>query len=594
MQLVLQDFRLRDKGKSINLSVGSGDDFFPEAKRMVMEHVRLQENEEVFFCVYASGFQGRLMLYDCSGYWRLGEPRSLFIYYWVGERPESPSKKMERLEEAVSNLTLTVRALEARSSSALDRKQMWKSAGRLELEEIRDRFACAAIDKTVQRLLPIGQLTTEEKVQANMEKVLGAILPPNMWRSCAASGLVFGGRMHKIDLVLFSNTLCALEYVDVVFEFKTSIKSEETRRDVSLQLVDRMAFIFQAQPLRQLCWGIASDACSFFFVQCRRDLSFSVSSTAALLDESFGLPLLAGFLSGPAELRGYIPVVMPKLWGCGALSSLMSSERNMVFALDEMKVAKVSADKSNIINERRVMEFVCQAGASFLCAELFPCEIETGCKEWPYGFQMKRIAVLTCGSAESLTSVIGDVLWRLAVLHELGYVHNDVKPSNILMNESEALLGDFGSAVTGTGEGKQGSTEAFRIIEGCFEAAPYQCDLEGLYWTALALWLWLKKGSSMWPQLSVLKRKEKFAFFGFAENLNEEGVPTSPVLFAYLCGQAKARKLFSPLQFLQDLKPEKRWVDSVSRRIAEAQLPSCPRHILEWFCKRWNREAANK
>lgn len=200
-------------------------------------------------------------------------------------------------------------------------------------------------------------------------------------------------------------------------------------------------------------------------------------------------------------------------------------------------------------------------------------------------------SALAANSEDSLVRIIGDMLWRLAVLHELGYVHNDVKPSNILQDGNDVLLCDFGNAAKGIGEGLSGATEGFRVIPGLFQAGPYQCDLEGLYWTVLSMWLGVRKGSSRWPQLLVLERKEKFGLFAFAESPGDEGVPTNIVLFAYLCGQAKARKLTNPLQFLKNLGPAKNWIERTLKRIETEGLPHCPRPILEWFCKRWKREA---
>lgn len=174
------------------------------------------------------------------------------------------------------------------------------------------------------------------------------------------------------------------------------------------------------------------------------------------------------------------------------------------------------------------------------------------------------------------------------MLHELGYVHGDVKPSNILRRDSDGafLLCDFGHSGQGVGRGLMGGTPAFRVMEGAFQECDYQCDLEGLFWTTVSLWVAVRRGKDKWK---VLKEEDRLAEWGvlLLKATEKRPHPSDEVLRAYLCGQARGGVLISPLEVLNRVPwMASDWEEAARQLISHQGLPDCPKAILEWFAKR--------
>jgi len=341
--------------------------------------------------------------------------------------------------------------------------------------------------------------------------------------------------------------ICPIKYVDTLFEFKTDISTNAGQRDVTLHLLDRMNFVFQAQPMRQHCWGIALDTRRYLFASCERSLrGLRVSSPLTLLDNP-ALSLLIRFLSGAPTARGYIAVVMPKLWGTEAMCLLSGSESkgSAVFEMEGNVAAKVAVSESSIMHELAVMRELEEECAGWLFPRLVLSERQTGNDLWPFGFRMARHDVVSVETEEHVLSVMGNVFWRLAVLHELGFVHGDVKPSNFLVAHTQTMLCDFGNSMRGNGRGLTGGTEAFRVIDGVFGECDFQCDLEGLYWATLTLWQQVKLKKTHWKGLTEEERRSLWSVMAM-HDANQKVCPQDPKLFAYLCKQGKSRLLINP------------------------------------------------
>ena len=409
-----------------------------------------------------------------------------------------------------------------------------------------------------------------------------------MWRDWHSSGVQFAGRLHKVDAVLLTREIEGMEYVDVLFEFKRTLATDAELRDVVLQLVNRMYFVFEAHALRQRCWGVAMDSRRCVLVCCDRSLQVWVSLSVSLLGDS-GLSLLAKFLSGPPTTRDYVSAVLPSLWGKEAVCCLAGGEGCAVFGMDEKVVAKVGVSEFSIARElETIRELQNALPSELVCPRVVERELATGNAAWPYGFQMARLNAVSVESEAGLVCVIGGALWRLAVVHELGYVHGDVKPSNLLARDAQVLLCDFGHAKRGDGRESKGGTEAFRVIDGLFEACEFQCDLEGLYWAALTLWLQVKSQKPEWKGLIEDERRREFSLLHLYE-ANRKFCPRDPVLFAFLCKQAKARTLINPVRILRSVParlPVAEWKKSVREIVEQQALPQCPEEVLEWFARR--------
>lgn len=222
---------------------------------------------------------------------------------------------------------------------------------------------------------------------------------------------------------------------------------------------------------------------------------------------------------------------------------------------------------------------------------------------------MARLEVVCVSGEADVVRLAGDIFWCLAVLHELGVVHNDVKPSNMLVvadtQQGPAVLCDFGHAVRWR-SGEQmldvcGATESFGVVRTAFEncaTSMYACDLEGLYWSVMALWLQVVDKKATWrPEKAAarLSNMEQCGGQGLIREYKENGVqrvlPHDPVLRHYVHEQARERKLWEPHQLMEQYLGvlretncgEDEWLARVQRLEAEAQVFPCPRRVLQWF-----------
>lgn len=80
-------------GKTWNKDVQCGYDFFPEAKQYITRSWNLQTAHTVLhLACYVSGVDGPVHLEDAHGYWRV-QPSSNMIFFWVGEKQDSPARR---------------------------------------------------------------------------------------------------------------------------------------------------------------------------------------------------------------------------------------------------------------------------------------------------------------------------------------------------------------------------------------------------------------------------------------------------------------------------------------------------------------------
>ena len=254
-----------------------------------------------------------------------------------------------------------------------------------------------------------------------------------------------------------------------------------------------------------------------------------------------------------------------------------------------------------------MMMWICESAPGLVCPDVFPCDLSTGNATWPYGFQMARLEVVCVSCEADVVRLAGDIFWSLAVLHELGVVHNDVKPSNMLVAETQGLgfLCDFGHAARWRPGNEMldvcGATKGFEVVETAFAnsvSSMYACDMEGLYWSVMALWLQVADKKATWRAEKAAARlgnMEHCAGQGLIREYRESRVqrllPQDPVLRRYVHEQAKDRKLWEPSQLIDQylgvlMKTncgEDEWLARVQRWEAEAQVFPCPRPVLQWF-----------
>jgi hypothetical protein len=598
--VVFQDFEKRDKGPSFSIECKQNDDFLGEAKASVRRLCSVSDDEEVFFCFYQKGVNGRTAFNEASVFWKATVTSC--VYFWMGEKPKSPTERINQLERTLNDQARRILHLEATSSNAQDRDKRFAEGKVLHVHEVEGLFTVPVVydENAIADCCKVPRSPKEKGVQELFVSLLPLLFPSSVLRDCTSpNGISFAGRRHDIDLVLFIRNIISMETVDTPIELKVLISSDAGRRDVVLQLLDRMAYIFDAQLERKVCWGLAFDSKHVVFVRACRDLSFEVTPALELFGNRGHLSLVARFLKCDASMHGFVPVTLPSLWGTSCLSLLAQHEAFSVFALSEDRVAKVGRTVDSMEVERNIIQFVCDSAPGIVCPELFPCDLSTGNAVWPFGFQMARLNVLSVSSEEEIVFVAGQVFWRLAVLHEIGVVHNDVKPSNMLLSNTNAFLCDFGNASKWSiGHPMMnvcGATKGFNVVTGAFErSSMFLCDLEGLYWSVLVLWLQVLDERSSWKSEDATHRlviRDQFAAGGLVRNDDGDAkrvLPQLPVLRKYLQEQASARKLLDPCTIMEEylglkIEDEELWLLEVKRIENDRALLCCPRDVLKWF-----------
>lgn len=266
-----------------------------------------------------------------------------------------------------------------------------------------------------------------------------------------------------------------------------------------------------------------------------------------------------------------------------------------VYLLDDDTVCKVGREGQ--IKQEHSMPFrVTQLPfAAPALADLKP--LTPGDGEWQWCFRMSRCNVVSAKSEEDIVNIASSVFWCLGVLHKIGIVHQDVKPTNILSNpklkgEMNYLLCDYAAAHQWrTGDGMSAAaTEAFSSVPGEFqgtEKCMYRRDFESLFWSVFALWLQVLKNReapgkfriSRRVDLSVL-RDRGGSFVGDNDELYE---PLNAVLSNYLVGQAKSNSLHLPSAVFQSFHEENLTSERFNLKASSNGFLPCPPEIYQWI-----------
>ena len=436
-----------------------GEDFVSEAKKFIISTWELDtQPDSVHLSCYVPGGAHRWEFTDSTGYWAV-TPATNAIYFWVGDQEDSPiqmQKKMRRgMEEMVHDMeemANDIKRLKTVSSTAKDQMEIWDQKVELPIETVQHCFPSVDTDihsseiSQAEALLstgPAGQ--RESDVQAMWNSAMPHLV--TTWKDCRSpNGIQYNGRRHDIDLVLLTKELLSILYLDTSIELKDTIATEAKRREVVLQLLDRFAATFDGQPQRTECWGLGMDASHVVFVRCTRDMAYCVSANCDLKKGNDGWDLLLRFLKAPSTSRGYVPIVMPQLFGTTPLSLLAPH----IYLLDEDTVCKVGVEENPIKQEHAMLQSV-EHQAPHLAPNVRHDEtFQTSNSEFPWGFRMSRFEVPDTLQRETdVLMVASHIFWSLGALHHMGIVHRDVKPSNILYNPAgpmQYLLNDYGNA----------------------------------------------------------------------------------------------------------------------------------------------------
>lgn len=596
----------RGRGGMFWKEVEVGSDFFSEAKDFIIEEFALPcERRDLHLGCYLeeASVPNRVEFQNSNGYWSM-IPSSRMIYFWIGKQQDSPLTRIANLEQTQRAVTNRLKRLEASSRTAADQAKRWDEKTELEIEAVEDRFPRIALSVTSQnqvakakKLVDRGPVKRKEVGVQEMWNKVFPDLVSSPWKDCRnPNGIQFDGRRHDIDLVLLHRDIVSILYLDTSIELKDTIASDGKRREVVLQLLDRFAATFDGQPERKECWGLGMDDEQVLFVKCLNDANMTYQVSANCLLSGSGWELLLRFLRADPSRRGYTPFQLPRFWGQTPVSKL----GNCVYLLpDNIGVCKVG--DQNIEHEIQIRKLI-ENQAPFVAPRLLPQTTKTGNTALPFGFLMLKCDVTSLNDEEQLLATASETFWRLGVLHELGIVHKDVKPSNILLNlqNGQHVLSDYGAAVQWQkgDEMTNAATDSFGSINGCFKGTEFDMclrDLESLFWTIFLMWLQIIKGRETSNAFRASRRSDLCvlqmlggAFIGENEDDAQLRKPSGDLLTCFLVGQARKKELLQPLILARSLiRDGCNTCESFNKRLRVDNLLPCPPDIFEWFSKRW-------
>lgn len=102
------------------------------------------------------------------------------------------------------------------------------------------------------------------------------------------------------------------------------------------------------------------------------------------------------------------------------------------------------------------------------------------------GGLMKRKLRSDCQRSKDYSRVLAGIESGIKHLHALGFVHNDINPSNIMLDGDEAVIIDFGSCRR-AGESLEGAGRTYEWYDEEVDTALPQNDLDAL--EEIRIWL---------------------------------------------------------------------------------------------------------
>lgn len=150
---------------------------------------------------------------------------------------------MNKLEQQVGEQARRILHLETTSTSVQDRIKRFSEGKYLPVDEVEKMFSLPAVfdDNAFGTCCGKVRSPKEKGLQELVAEMLPILSPSSTFCDCRApNGITFAGRRHDIDLVLFAQHVRSMETVVLPIELKLSIAGDADRRDVVLQLLDRM------------------------------------------------------------------------------------------------------------------------------------------------------------------------------------------------------------------------------------------------------------------------------------------------------------------------------------------------------------------
>jgi hypothetical protein len=581
VKVFLQNFVSRAAGPTLTLMCERGDEFLEVAKKRVRELEHVNDDEEVFFCFYAIGTQHRIEIKECDLFWTIFDRIVSPVYFWVGKRPESPTKVIEELREEIADVRDQLQREKLVSTAQsmqneFDKHIEWKV-------KVLEHWLRGNVNPI--KVTPLKKTGLEPPVQLFWVETLKSF--KNIVDTHSVCPLVGrDGTRHKPDLTMIVGPSVVWEKVDRILEIKPSITSASGRRDVVVQVFSRMIEVLDHQPKREVVYGAGLDHGHVCFVKATRKLEVPlerelyVSQCLKLFDGaqwSEHGKLFLRFLNLGPEDCGFVEVQLPMVLNV-QMQSVLCRRMTTTLFIAEKVVYKTSP---SILEEVAFMKRLAECQPP-VCPALLDWDESALAME--LGQDSRSVEDL------DLQQLAQDLFWAIFHLHDRGVCHGDIKPSNVVLLRGRFCLIDFDAAVDVDEKAERKRlTEVFAASTLLQELDCTDWDLVGLFWTVTFFYGREEEGDkwrkSRWNDDGRYKWGHQMIDFQDSLLRRAGVVPDSSVKPLRLVHPKEHMKAYFELK--DGCKDPSEWIMRVRQHEKERGWFSCPKQILEcWFLRK--------
>lgn len=622
-----QDQQVGVKAQKFSISA-DWDKLMGEMRRCVREQFGETADENcIHFCCYIRGGEHRV---DFSNVECLQENNVVnsVVLFWIGEpkdKPDSPDKSFKKLREELAQERKERQKELEREREMRQELERKVEREREELEQVNDKLHQQ--EDTIQRLKlvsttqaiqeeynkhvpwkidevehwlkgevesfdvqPLEKQKLEPPVQNWWSDMLLGRFPSVIDTHSKCELLGKDGTQHKPDFTMVCGPSVLWERLDRVLEVRPSIITVAEKRDVVIQVYTRLIEVLDHQPERVVVYGAALDHANACFVRVERKLSdpnnrtlfvsdclklFQVQEDTKSVWSDHG-ELLLRFLNLSAVDCGYVEVKLPKVLGV-EMESVLCRRKNVVLYLADDAVYKVTKEAQK---ESEFLKRLKSCNPQ-VCPGLLNSKGDA--------FSMQKGIDARAVEKLNLAQLTKDLFWAIYQMHDVGVVHCDIKPSNVVLLNNVFCLIDFDAAIHWRDAGAQRRrwTKEFASSGLILEQDTKDYDMVGLFWT-VTFFVARKELEEKWRSSNWTKATRLEWGLDMITNENSllRGLGVVPSNERYPC------RLVHPSQVIREFKElrkendsQESWIQQVRRVEAERGWPSCPLPILEQVWK---------
>ncbi len=258
------------KTQEMSMQTVSGEDFMALATTLMRSHFSVPEDVDVKFCCSVEGAPNLFEFCSSRAYWRAA--RNNFIYVWFGLRPDLEMKNVyAEIAATRRQIALLKEKICPPHEWAL---RQCEDADKLSLEAVEFEFRPRGEASVQTKVSDVVQALNDGGRRENWTRNVVAALSKAMgsggtFAECGKDGVYYAGQQLRVNFVISTRPdVVAAEFMDTPMCVEELNKMYADQQTFTLRLMKAMSAMFDAQPLRCECWGVALRRFSVVFVRC--------------------------------------------------------------------------------------------------------------------------------------------------------------------------------------------------------------------------------------------------------------------------------------------------------------------------------------